>query len=73
MNPLFNALGGNNMNMLGPFGNMANMMQAFQNFRKNFNGNPKQIVQNMLNSGQLSQEKFNMAQQMAKQFMGMMK
>ena len=72
MNPLFNALGGNTPNMPGPFGNMANMMQAFNNFRRQFNGDPKQVVQNMLNSGQLSQSQFNQAQQMAKQFMQMM-
>lgn len=72
-NPLFNALGGNNMqNMPGPFGNMQNMMNAFQNFRRQFSGDPKQVVQIMLSSGQISQAQFNQAQQMAKQVMNMM-
>ena len=48
------------------------MMNAFNNFRRQFNGDPKQVVQNMLNSGAISQSQFNQAQQMAKQFMQMM-
>ena len=70
-NPIFQAMGGGNMP--GPFGNMQNMMKAFQQFRNTFQGNPQQIVQNMLNSGQLSQAQFNQAQQMAQQFQQMMK
>lgn len=48
------------------------MLKQFMEFRKNFTGNPKQIVQQMLNSGQMSQSQFNelanRATQMQKMF-----
>lgn len=68
MNPLFNALGGNS----GPMGKMAQMMQSFNQFRSAFTGDPKQKVQELLNSGQMSQDQYNQLQQMASQFMQMM-
>ena len=68
-NPVFNALGSN---MPGPFGNMAQVMQRFQQFASTFRGDPKQKVQELLNSGQMSQQQFNQLQQMANQFRQMM-
>ena len=56
------------------FGNpMMNMMKDFQQFKKSFTGNPQQMVQQMLNSGQISQKQYAEAVEMAKQFMNMMK
>ena len=52
----------------GPFGNMTNMMKQFQQFRTNFQGDPKQKVQDLLNSGQMSQQQFNQLSQLAQQF-----
>ena len=52
---------------------MANMMQEFQKFKQNFQGDPKAQVQQMLNSGQITQEQFNKASQMANQMMRFMK
>lgn len=52
---------------------MANMMQEFQKFKQNFRGDPKAQVQQMLSSGQISQEQFNKASQMANQLMRFMK
>lgn len=52
---------------------MMNMMKDFEQFRKTFNGNPQQMVQQMLNSGQISQQQYAEAVEMAKQFMNMMK
>lgn len=52
---------------------MANMMQEFQKFKQNFQGDPKAQVQQMLNSGQISQEQFNKASQMANQMMKFIK
>lgn len=66
-NPLMQAMGGTPQ-MGGPFGNMQRMMQQFQQFKQQFSGDPKQKVQEMLNSGQLSQSQLNQAMQMAKQF-----
>lgn len=71
-NPLFNMLGGNN-----GIGNMfpnpaANMVNAFNEFRSKFTGNPQQEVQRLLNSGQMTQEQFTQLQSMAQQFTQMM-
>lgn len=65
MNNLFNMLGGNNP--FGAFGNMANFMQQFNQFKQNFQGDPKAQVQQMLNSGQITQEQFNQMANMATQ------
>ena len=59
-NPLFDMLGGNNQ-----FGNMGGLIQQFQQFKNNFRGDPKQQVQQMLNSGQITQEQYNRAVQQA--------
>ena len=56
-NPLFNALGGNKMP--GPMGNFQQMMQQFQQFKANFQGDPQQEVQRMIQSGQLSQQQLD--------------
>lgn len=71
-NPLFNLLGGNNQQMLGKFGNMASMIQQFNQFRNGFNGNPQQIVNDMLKKGQISQQQFDQVAQMATQFQKML-
>lgn len=53
--------------------NPMQMIQQFNQFRQQFQGDPKQQVQNLLNSGQMSQAQFNQLQQQATQFMQMMK
>ncbi len=64
-NPLFKALGGNQQ---------PNMMADFQKFMQNMQGrNPHQEIANLLQSGRVSQQQLNQAQQMAQQFMGMFK
>lgn len=63
-NPLFNQYGGNNM---------MQMVRQFEQFKQTLNGNPKEIVMNMLNSGQISQAQLNQAQQMANQLRGILK
>ena len=50
-----------------------NFMQRFNQFRQSFTGNPQQMIQQMLNSGRISQERYNQAVQMANQLMGKMK
>lgn len=49
-----------------------NMMQRFQQFQQMFRGDPKQQVQQLLNSGKISQQQYDQAVQMAKQFQQMM-
>lgn len=65
--------GMNNAPMPGPFGNMQRMVQSFKQFRQTFQGDPKQTVMSMVNSGRISQSQLNMAQQMASQFQDMFK
>lgn len=60
-NPLFNLLGGNNN-----LGNMTNLISQFQQFRKTFQGDPRQQIQQLLNSGKISQDQYNQAVQQAK-------
>ena len=64
-NPLFNQMGGGQMS--GPMGQMQQMMNAFQQFKANFKGDPQQEVQRLLNSGQMSQQQYNQLTQMAQQ------
>lgn len=57
--------------MPGPLGNIQMMMQSFNQFANAFTGDPKQKVQELLNSGRMSQEQYNRLQQMATQFQQM--
>lgn len=71
MNPLFNLLGGNSAPPLpGAFGNMQNLLNQFNQFKSNFQGNPEQQVRSLLNSGRMSQAQFNQLQKMARQMQG---
>lgn len=70
-NPLFNMLG-NNSNLPIPFNNMQNMMQSLNQFRQNLQGDPKQQVQQLLNSGKMSQNQYNQLSQMATQIQNML-
>ena len=64
-NPLFNALGGNMMPR-------NNMFAQFQQFRKQMQGkNPHEEINRLLQSGAISQQELNQAQQMAQQFQAM--
>lgn len=73
MNPLFNLNGGNQNIFSGtPFGNAMNMIQSLNQFAQAFRGDPKQQVQQLLNSGRMSQDQFNQLQQMAQNFRNMM-
>ena len=58
-NPLFSMLGGGQMNGL---------LQRFQQFQRMFQGDPRQQVQQLMNSGRISQQQYNQAVQMANQF-----
>lgn len=66
-NPIFQRFGGSNTPQ-NPLGNMMNLVQQFNQFKTNFRGDPKQQVQQLLESGQMSQEQFNQLSEMAKQF-----
>ena len=57
MNPIFN-----DMNQMG---NMTGFLQALNQFSQGFRGNPQQQIQQMMNSGQITQEQYNQAVQKA--------
>lgn len=67
-NPLFNQLGGNVQN-----NNMMQMVQQFQQFKQTLNGNPKDMVMQMLSNGKISQADLNRAQAFAQQFQQFLK
>ena len=48
------------------------LIQRFQQFRQTFTGNPQQQVQQLLNSGRITQAQYNQAVQTAQQMMKMM-
>ena len=60
MNPLYTEL------------NKGNILSQFEAFKKSFNGNPKEEVQKLLDSGRLSQAEFNRLSQMATQLQKML-
>lgn len=67
-----NPLVGGAPQMGGPMGNIQQLMQQFNQFRQTFKGDPQQQVQQLMNSGKVSQQAYNQAYQMAQQFQRMM-
>ena len=66
-NQLFNALGGNMMPK-------NNMLAQFQQFRQQMQGkNPHEEINKLLQSGAISQQELNQAQQMAQQFQSILR
>jgi len=61
MNPLFQQMMPQN-----------NVMQRFMQFRQQFQGDPRQQVQQLLNSGKISQTQYDQAVQMANQLRNML-
>lgn len=57
MNPLYNMMNQNN-----PYNNF---MKQFNDFRKTVNGNPQEQIQQLLNSGKITQAQYNQAVQKA--------
>lgn len=69
-NPLYN-------DMMGavrpePNNNYDQMMQALNSFAQTLRGNPKQIVEQLLQSGQMTQAQYNQIAQEANNMIGMM-
>ena len=64
-NPLYQQMGNTQMGS-------GNILQRFQQFRQMFQGDPRAQVQQLLNSGQVSQQQYNQAVQIAQQMQRMM-
>lgn len=63
-NPLFQALGGKQQ---------PGMLQQFQQFMQQMKGkDPQKILNDMVSSGQITQDQLNQAQQQAHQIQGML-
>lgn len=60
MNPLFESMG-------KPTNPMENIITQAREFKKTFSGNPRDEVQKLLNSGEMSQQTFNELSQIAQQ------
>ena len=63
-NPLFDQFGNKGGN---------DFISQFNKFKKSFSGNPQQMIQQMLNSGKITQDQLNSAMQRANQLMKLMK
>jgi hypothetical protein len=66
-NQLFSALNGNNRQNVNP---MQQLIADAKNLQKTFNGNPKQMVEELVKSGRMSQQDFNNYAQIANQIIG---
>lgn len=53
-------------------GQQNNMLAQFQQFKQSFNGDPNQTINQMLQSGKVTQEQVNRATQIANQMKGML-
>lgn len=75
-NPLFGngGMGGQmGNNAFGPFGNLTNFMTQFNQFRAGFSGDPQQMVQQLRQSGQMTEDQFKQLSGMANQIMPFMR
>lgn len=68
MNPIYQAM----MQAL-PNNNILGLLQQFKQFKAGFRGNPQQQVQQLLQSGRVSQAQYDNAVQMAQQLQGLLK
>lgn len=64
-NPLYESLGNQN-----PYAHMVNKIKEFS---RTIQGNPQQMVQELLNSGKMTQAQFNQYSQMAQQILPFLK
>lgn len=53
-------------------GQQNNLLAQFQQFKQSFNGDPNQTINQMLQSGKVTQEQVNRATQIANQMKGML-
>lgn len=55
------------------FNNPFQLIQQFQQFKRNFKGDPRQQVQDLLNSGRMTQEQLEYLENTARQLQGVFK
>lgn len=64
MNPLFQ--------QMNPMPQNNNVMQRFMQFKRQFQGDPREQVQQLLNSGKVTQQQYDAAVQMANSLRNML-
>ena len=69
-NPLYGSLGQQNSK---PQNNMMNLISQFQEFRKNFKGDAKAQIQELLNSGKMTQDQLDQCEAFARQIQGFLR
>lgn len=73
-NPLLQFTGGGMVSMMpNPLTNILRFKQELDKFQASFHGNPKQKVQELLQSGQMTQEQYAQYEQLARQIMPFLK
>lgn len=72
MNKLYEQIG-SNYALPKEFSDLQNMIKQFNAFKSSFKGNPQQQVQQLLNSGRITQADYNNAVQMARALQNMLK
>ena len=70
-NPLFKQFG--NRSMPGQLGELAGMVQNIKQFASTLSGDPREIIQQKLNSGEMTQQQYEEYMQIARQIAPMMK
>ena len=71
MNPLFQQIG--QTTATNSPNSMPGVIKRFQDFKKSFSGDPQQQIQQLLNSGKVSQAQYNRAVQIAQQLQQLLK
>ena len=70
-NSVFGLLGGSSK-LPGPFGNMQELLGKLNQFKDSIQGDPQQQVQQLLNSGRMTQNQYNQLSKMATQIQQML-
>ena len=55
-----------------PMNGMQQMLERFRQFQQSFRGDPRQQIQQLLDSGRVTQQQYDRAVQMAQQFQRML-
>lgn len=74
-NPFYNLMArrGPNTTFSPLVGQTQSLKQLFEQFRSTFQGDPREQVQRLLDSGQMTQEQFNQLSNMAKAYQNLFK
>lgn len=73
MNPLFQQMASQTTSNTINNNSLMGLAQQFQQFKRTFTGDPRQQVQQLLNSGRVTQEQYNNAVQMANALQNVLK